>query len=62
VKGGPLEKDDSSLHQTDPELDKLWAKEAESRIDAYERGRLNTVSLEAVMQKYGWPAKEFSDR
>lgn len=56
MKGGPLEKDDSSLHQTDPELDKLWAKEAENRIDAYEQGRLNAVSLEAVMQKYGWPA------
>ena len=62
MKGGPLEKDGSSLHQTNPELDKLWAKEAESRIDAYDRGRLNTVLLEAVMQKYGWPVKEVSDR
>lgn len=55
-------KDDPRLHQTDPKLDKLWAKEAESRIDAYERGRLNAVSLEAVMQKYGRPAKDRSDR
>jgi len=62
VRGAALEKDGSSLHQTDPELDKLWAKEAESRIDAYEQGRLSAVSLEAVMQKYGWPAKEVSDR
>lgn len=42
----------SSLDQTDPELDKLWAKEAESRIDAYEQGRLKAVSLEKVMEKY----------
>lgn len=42
----------SSLDRTDPEIDKLWAKEAESRIDAYERGRLKAVSLEKVMEKY----------
>jgi putative addiction module component (TIGR02574 family) len=42
----------SSLDQTDPELDRLWAKEAESRIDAYERGQLKTISLEKVMEKY----------
>lgn len=42
----------SSLDQTDPELDRLWAKEAESRIDAYERGQLKAISLEKVMAKY----------
>lgn len=42
----------SSLDRTDPEIDKLWATEAESRIDAYERGRLKAVSLEKVMEKY----------
>ncbi len=42
----------SSLDETDPEIDKLWAKEAESRIDAYEQGGLKAVSLEKVMEKY----------
>lgn len=42
----------SSLDHVDPEIDKLWAKEAESRIDAYDRGRLKAVSLEEVLKKY----------
>jgi len=32
----------------DPELDKLWAQEAEDRIDAYDRGELASVSSEDV--------------
>ncbi|MFX0202306.1 MAG: addiction module protein [Candidatus Hodarchaeota archaeon] len=33
-------------------MDELWAKEAESRIDAYERGELKAVALEKVLEKY----------
>lgn len=36
----------SSLDQPDSEIDELWAKEAESRIDAYEQGRIKAVTLE----------------
>jgi putative addiction module component (TIGR02574 family) len=35
----------------DPELDKLWAQEAEDRIDAYERGELGSVSAEEVFAR-----------
>ena len=42
----------SSLDKPDREIDKLWAKEAEDRIDAYDQGKLKAVSLEKVLQKY----------
>lgn len=35
----------------DKELDELWAKEAEARIDAYESGKVKAVSLETVLKK-----------
>jgi putative addiction module component (TIGR02574 family) len=35
----------------DPELDKLWALEAEDRLDAYERGELGSVSAEEVFAR-----------
>ncbi|OGL43348.1 MAG: hypothetical protein A2161_03660 [Candidatus Schekmanbacteria bacterium RBG_13_48_7] len=41
-----------SLDKPDAEIDKLWTKEAEDRIDAYERGEMKTVSLEKVLKKY----------
>lgn len=42
----------SSLDQPDRNIDKLWAKEAESRIDAYDQGKIKALSLEKVLQKY----------
>ncbi|MFW6134670.1 MAG: addiction module protein [Elusimicrobiota bacterium] len=42
----------SSLDKPDKEIDELWAKEAEDRIDAYDQRRLKAVSLEKVLQKY----------
>lgn len=42
----------SSLDTPDTCIDALWAKEAESRIEAYENGELKAVSLDAVLQKY----------
>ncbi|HDI59458.1 MAG TPA: hypothetical protein ENF48_03715 [Desulfobacteraceae bacterium] len=33
------------------EINELWAKEAEDRIDAYGQGKLKVVSLEKVLQK-----------
>jgi hypothetical protein len=32
--------------------DKLWAGEAEDRLDAYDQGRIKAISLESVLQKY----------
>ncbi|MCK5200495.1 MAG: addiction module protein [Spirochaetales bacterium] len=41
-----------SLDKPDKEIDKLWAKEAEDRIDAYDQGKIKAVSLEEVLRKY----------
>ena len=41
-----------SLDKPDTEIDKLWAKEAESRIDAYEQGQIKAVTLKEVLEKY----------
>ncbi len=40
----------SSLEISQEELDRLWAKEADSRIDAYERGELKTISAHKVFK------------
>ena len=42
----------STLDKPDKEINKLWAKEAEDRINAYDQGKLKLVSLEDVLQKY----------
>jgi putative addiction module component, TIGR02574 family len=42
----------SSLDKPDKEIDELWAKEAEDRINAYDQGKLKAVSVEKVLQKY----------
>jgi len=35
----------------DPHLDELWAREAEDRLDAYDRGELSAVPAEEVFNK-----------
>jgi putative addiction module component (TIGR02574 family) len=40
----------SSLDISQDELDRLWAQEADRRIDAYERGELKTVSAQRVFK------------
>ncbi len=42
----------ASLDKSDQELDELWAAEVESRIDAYEQGKIKVIALEKVLQKY----------
>ena len=42
----------SSLDKPDRELDELWAKEAESRIDAYEQGKIKSLTIKEVLEKY----------
>lgn len=42
----------SSLDKPDAEIEELWAKEAENRIDAYERGEIKAVTLKKVLEKY----------
>lgn len=40
------------LDKPDEKIDKLWAEEAESRLDAYQRGELRALSVEEVLAKY----------
>lgn len=35
----------------DPALDQLWAAEAHDRLDAYDRGELQAVSIEEVFEQ-----------
>jgi putative addiction module component (TIGR02574 family) len=35
----------------DPHLDELWAREAEERLDAYDRGELGAVPAEEVFAR-----------
>lgn len=42
----------NSLDEKDNEIDRLWAKEAESRIDAYDNGKLKSVSIDKILEKY----------
>lgn len=54
----PLEKAElvdsliASLDKSDNALDQLWAKEAESRLAAYKKGELKSISLSEVLSKY----------
>ena len=41
-----------SLDETDPELDKLWAREAEDRLAAWRRGEIQAIPLDDVLRKY----------
>lgn len=42
----------SNLEKPDREIEEAWAREAEDRLDAYERGELKAISLETVLEKY----------
>lgn len=42
----------SSLDKSNPDLDLLWANEAESRLSAYKSGELKSISLTEVLSKY----------
>jgi putative addiction module component (TIGR02574 family) len=42
----------SSLNEPDKEMDRLWAKEAEDRWAAYQRGEIKALPLEEVLAKY----------
>jgi putative addiction module component (TIGR02574 family) len=42
----------ASLNEPDASLDVLWAKEADSRLTAYRRGKIRAVTLSEVIAKY----------
>jgi len=41
----------ASLDNPDKNIDELWAVESENRIDAYEAGKIKTISLEKVLSQ-----------
>ena len=42
----------ASLDEPDPNIDRLWAKEADERLAAYRRGEIRAIPLEEVLAKY----------
>lgn len=42
----------SSLDQPDEHIDALWRREVEDRINAYQTGKMKSVTLEEVLSKY----------
>ena len=42
----------ASLDAPDKEIDQLWMKEVERRIDDYERGEMKALKIEEVIKKY----------
>ena len=57
LKLTPLEKANiidillKSLDEPDAEMDKLWAEEAENRIDGYERGEVKSISSDEFFER-----------
>lgn len=41
-----------SLDKPDEKIDRLWKRESENRIDAYEAEKIPSVSVEEVIAKY----------
>jgi len=42
----------TSLDEPDAEIDALWQKESEERVNAYKRGEIKAKSLQEVLVKY----------
>lgn len=42
----------ASLNKPDEAVDELWREEIQTRIAAYESGRIEAVSLDQVMKKH----------
>ena len=47
-----VEKLISSLDAPDSTIDSIWAKEADTRVEAFERGEIESVSARKVFEKY----------
>lgn len=47
-----VEKLISSLDAPDSTIDSIWAEEADSRIEAFERGEIESIPAKKVFEKY----------
>jgi hypothetical protein len=50
-KTKPIDRLLFSLDNPDKDLDKLWSREAEDRIEAYEKGEIRALTLKKVLKK-----------
>lgn len=41
-----------SLDMPSPEVDAAWAREADTRVEAYDRGEIDSIPVEEVLAKY----------
>jgi len=41
-----------SIEKPDPEIDEIWEKEAESRIDACEEGKLSSITIQESVSNF----------
>jgi len=41
-----------SLDKPDPEIEKIWIKEADERYQAYKRGELKSTNWEEIKKRY----------
>ncbi|KIM12962.1 MAG: hypothetical protein KU38_03360 [Sulfurovum sp. FS08-3] len=48
----PVDRIFNSLEHSNKEIDTLWAKEAQSRLKAYDSGRIKSIPINEVFQKY----------
>lgn len=46
-----------SLDKPDQEIDQEWSKEAETRIDAYDKGEIKALKIEEVLARYRYTKK-----
>lgn len=42
----------ASLDVPDPSIDEIWEKEADARVEAFNRGEISAVPASTVFQKY----------
>ena len=42
------------FHTSNEAMNDIWQEEIEARIDAYEQGKISTVSLSDVLAKYSY--------
>lgn len=42
----------NDISRPDPAIERIWAEEAQRRLEAYKAGKISTVSHEEVMAKY----------
>ena len=48
-----------SLDTPDEKIDQIWAEEAEKRYSALKAGKVKTIPLDEILERYKWVEVEF---